>query len=233
MNKDFFFFKKNSEYSIYNNIKERLKQVLSSKKKLVDSEIISYLELNLKTKSIEPESVCSGFCEKHIKEHKRKMKSNTNLINAKDDCFSEKEKRTRQMHSSTELGNSEELIFSPSSKSVQNDDKNSINSDSISIFSSEVESVHNEEPGSIDDTLSIKSLDNNDISENISLSSSYNTITDIKNNNKINILPSINSSNSSLLTENQTTNNININKNKENSNNNNTKINKTQLEDDI
>ena len=231
LNKDFFFFKKNSEYSIYNNIKERLKQVLSSKKKLVDSEVISYLELNLKTKSIEPESVCSGFCEKHIKEHKRKMKSNTNLINAKDDCFSEKEKRTRQMHSSTELGNSEEIIFSPSSKSVQNDDKNSINSDSISVFSSEVESVHNEEP--IDDTLSIKSLDNNDISENISLSSSYNTITDIKNNNKINILPSINSSNSSLLTENQTTNNININKNKENSSNNNTIINKTQLEDDI
>ena len=43
LNKDFFFFKKNSEYSIYNNIKERLKQVLSSKKKLVDSEVIIWI----------------------------------------------------------------------------------------------------------------------------------------------------------------------------------------------
>ena len=224
------FFNKNAKHSNYNTIKNKIKHILSSKKKLVYIDINNYLELHLENESI-PEFIYSGLCET-IKESKRNITSKIDLAKTKFDYLSDKEKIKRQMHSSTDLIISQNQIFSPSNKSAKIDEKFTINSSSNSFLSSDNGSVHNEETGGSSDSIPNKSPDS---IENINLSSSYNTMSEIHDIKNKNILQSMNSSNSSssLLTENQTITNIKKNKNLDSSSSTITIVNKSQIEDSI
>ena len=225
LDKDFFF-KTNSDYSNYNNAKNKIEHILSSKKDIFDAG--KDLDLIFGGGLIDVEFIYSGLCEKVIKETKRRRKSYTDLHKSKTEFLPSKEQTRKVMRSSTELGNSPGQILNVSIKSPQMEENNTLNSRTNSFMSSELESPQNEDNNSLNDSSSTHSIDN---IEKQNLSSSFNTVSNTTNQKA---LPLINTSYSSLLSENQGNTNINIDiNNQESSTSSNPLINKKQLENDI
>ena len=228
LDKDFFF-KANSEYTNYNKIKNKIEKLISLKK-LTFLEISHYLDLEFGKTILEAESINSGKCENN-KDFKRKIKGKEEQNKSFKEIFNFKNNYKKSAHSSTELGNSPGQLLNSTPKNVQNDDSHSINSRTSSIFStSDVASVHSEEPKSPNESssnLSPNSTNNNDISME-----SFKTT---KEGKILKDFSSISDSNSSLLSANPTNTNtenaINVNNNDSSSNHTITK--KTSLLDDI
>ena len=225
LDKDFFF-KTNSDYSHYSNAKNKIEHILSAKKDIFD--VGKDLDLIFQGELIDIEFIYSGLCEKVIKETKRRRKSINDLHKTKTELPSSKEQTRKIMRSSTELGASPGQILNNDVKSPQFEENNTFNSRTNSFMSSELESPQNEDNKSLNESSSTISNDNN---EKQNLSSSFNTFS---NTNNQKALPLINTSYSSLLSENQANVNINIDINNiETSSSSNPSISKKQLENDI
>ena len=228
LDKDFFF-KANSEYTNYNKIKNKIEKLISLKK-LTFLEISHYLDLEFGKTILEAESINSGKCENN-KDLKRKIKGKEEQNRSFKENFYFKNLYKKSALSSIELGNSPGQLLNSTPKNVQNDDSHSINSRTSSYFStSDVASVHSEEPKSPNESssnLSPNSINNNDISME-----SFKTT---KEGKILKDFSSISDSNSSLLSANPTNTNtenaINVNNNDSSSNHTITK--KTSLLDDI
>ena len=227
-----FFFKVNSEYSDYNKIKSKIERMLSTKK-FDFVEINRYVELDFGKKALDGEFITSGSCE-NIKDTNKivKTKSKKESTKSSSDIANIKDQGKKTPNSCKDISNSPIEVLTKSSRSVQNEDKNSMHFKTNSFSSlSDLENINEEE---IKSNIELNTNPSPDSANNESFSeSSYHTTANEKENKEF---TSINNSESSILSAEQANKNIYIcknNKDKESFSSSSSTIKKNQLEDDI